>query len=545
MIRRAAALLICAVLAALCLLPACALTEENHQKVVRVGWYETPFNHKDTFGRRTGYAYEYQRKIAAYTGWKYQYVEGNWPELMQMLRDGRIDLMSDVSYLEERAEYMLYSSLPMGEELYYLYVDPGNKEISADDYRTLNGKKVGITRGTVQIGLFDKWLKDRGLSVELVELDTPEAESIALLHTGAMDAFVTLDTYGDPESAVALWKIGSSNFFFAVSKKRPDLLPELDVAMNRIQDENKHYNEQLSNKYLKNTGTNLYLSLEEREWLEAHGPIRVGYQDNYLAFCAADPKTGELTGALKDYLDYASGVLQNASPVFETHAYPTVNAALEAVKSGEIDCMFPANLTDYDGEVAGVVMTPSLMRTEMEAVVRAADRQDFLRQSQIRVGVNQGNPNYEMFLLDHFPTWTPVYYNTTPECLDAVAARHADCVIISSYRFRDIARQCDRLNLTTVYTGVDMDYCLAVREGNTVLYSILSRIVGSVPESTVNAALTYYSVDNSLPSFGAFILAYPIPAILSAVAAIILIILAIRGLRVKKKAGEQPQPPRT
>jgi hypothetical protein len=150
-----------------------------------------------------------------------------------------------------------------------------------------------------------------------------------------------------------------------------------------------------------------------------------------------------------------------------------------------------------------------------------------------------------MFLLDHFPTWTPVYYNTTPECLDAVAARHADCVIVSSYRFRDIARQCDRLNLTTVYTGVDMDYCLAVREGNTVLYSILSRIVGSVPESTVNAALTYYSVDNSLPSFGAFILAYPIPAILSAVAAIILIILAIRGLRVQKKAGEQPQPPRT
>ena len=53
MIRRAAALLICAVLAALCLLPACALTEENHQKVVRVGWYETPFNHKDAFGRRT------------------------------------------------------------------------------------------------------------------------------------------------------------------------------------------------------------------------------------------------------------------------------------------------------------------------------------------------------------------------------------------------------------------------------------------------------------------------------------------------------------
>ena len=538
MIRRAFALFLCAALAAACLLPACAPAEEG-ARVVRVGWYETPFNHKDSFGRRTGYAYEYQRKIAAYTGWKYQYVEGNWPELLQMLRDGRIDLMSDVSYLEERTEYMLYSSLPMGEELYFLYTDPENREISAEDFKTLDGKKVGITRGTAQIPLFESWLDARGISVDLVETDTSEAESLAMLRDGGLDAFVTLDTYADPEIAVPLWKIGSSDFFFAVSKKNPELLSELDAAMSRIQDENKHYNEQLNTKYLKNAGTNLYLTLDEREWLDAHGPIRVGFQDNYLAFCAADPKTGELTGALKDYLDYASGVLQNASPVFESTVYPTATAALEAVKSGEVDCMFPANLTDYDGETAGVVMTRPLMRTEMDAVVRAADRQDFLRQSQIRVGVNQGNPNYEMFLLDHFPTWTPVYYKDTPACLDAVAAMNADCVIISNYRYQDIARQCERLNLATVYTAVDMDYCLAVREGSTTLYAILSKIIGNVPESIVNAALTYYSSDNSIPAFSEFLLAYPIPAVLSAVVAVILIILAIRGFRIQKKAGEQ------
>lgn len=105
--------LLCLVLCALCLLPASA-PAENGVKVIRVGWYETPFNRKDSVGRRTGYAYEYQRKIAAYTGWKYEYVEGTWSELLQMLRDGRIDLLSDVSYTEERAEEMLFSSIPMG-----------------------------------------------------------------------------------------------------------------------------------------------------------------------------------------------------------------------------------------------------------------------------------------------------------------------------------------------------------------------------------------------------------------------------------------------
>ena len=535
MLKRAAALLLCIALVTLCLLPAAAA--EESPKVVRVGWYDTPFNYKDSFGRRTGYAYEYQRKIAAYTGWKYEYVEGNWPELLQMLRDGKIDLMSDVSYTPERAEEILYAGIPMGEELYFLYVAPNQEGISPDDYATLNGKTVGVTKGSVQRDLFIQWAESHGVSPVIQELDSSEAESLVKLSKGMIDAFVTLDTYGDPNVAVPLWKIGSSDFYFAVSKNRAELLPELDAALNRIQDENKHYNEQLTAKYLQNSSTNLYLTVDEREWLEAHGPIRVGFQDNYLAFCAAD-QDGNLTGALKDYLDFASSVLQNASPTFEAVVYPTASAAMEAVRNGEVDCMFPANLSDYDAEQAGVVMTRSLMRTEMDAVVRVADKQDFLRKKQVRVGVNQGNPNYERFLLEHFPAWTPVFYQDTPACLDAIAAGEADTVIISNYRFRDISRQCDRLNLTTVYTGVNMDYCLAVREGSTTLYSILSKIIGNVPDSTVNAALTYYSADTYTPSIGDFILAYPIPAVISAAVALILIVFAVRGVLATKKPGK-------
>ena len=540
MIRRTAALLLCTALFLLCMLPAAADTE-TAQKVVRVGWYETPFNRKDAFGRRTGYAYEYQRKIAAYTGWKYEYVEGNWPELLQMLQDGRIDLMSDVSYTEERAEHMLYASFPMGEELYFLYVSPDSASISIEDPASLNGKTVGVTQNSVQKDLFLDWTKVRGLQVNLLELECSEAESLAMLKKGEMDAFVTLDTYADPELAVPLWKIGSSDFFFAVSQSRPDLLAELDTALSRIQDENKYYSQQLAEKYLQNPGTNRYLTAEENAWLEAHGKIRVGFQDNYLAFCAADPKTGELTGALKDYLAFASGVLENAQPEFEAVVYPTAAAAIEAVTSGEVDCMFPANLTDYDGEVAGVVMTAPMMRTEMDAVVRAEDRQDFLRKVQVRVGVNQGNPNYEMFLLEHYPSWTPVYYKDTPACLDAVAAKNADCIIISNYRYRDIADQCERLGLATVYTGVDMDYCLAVKDGNTILYSILSKMICQMPESTVNAALTYYSAPSTEGAFLDFFRAHPAAVIVTGIFILAMIALAIRSIFFgnKKTSGKK------
>ena len=541
MIRRLTVLLLLCLLM-FTLIPVSVLAdaaEKTESRIVRVGWYEAPFNRKDSFGRRTGYAYDYQRKIAAYTGWKYQYVEGTWTELLELLKDGRIDLMSDVSFTEERTEYMLYSHIPMGTEVYYLFVSPDNQEIRMDDYSSLNGKRVGVTGTSVQKTFFLQWQEKHGVQADVVSLDCSEEDSLRMMKTGAIDAFVTLDTYGDPELALPVWKIDSSDFYFVVAKDRPDLLAELDTALSRIQDENKLYRAELSAKYLQESGSNRYLTPDEIRWLDSHGPIRVGYQDHYLAFCATDPRTGELTGALKDYLHFASGVLNNAQPEFVAIGYATASEAMEALARGEVDCMFPANLTDYDAEIGELVMSPPLMRTEMDAVVRQEDKQDFLRHSQVRVGVNRGNPNYELFLTEHYPTWTPVLYNDTPACLDAVASKNADCILISNYRYHDIAHQCERLNLTTVYTGVDMDYSFALKEGDSTLYSILAKVISQVPKSTVNAALTYYSSEGSSRGLFAYLQDHPPVVILIAINAVLLVIillLAIR-LRAEKKSG--------
>ena len=100
-----------------------ASAEENQSKVVRVGWYEGTYNMTDPNGQRSGYSYEYQQTVAAYTGWTYEYVTADWSELLKMLQDGKIDLMGGVSYTEERTDTMLFSELPMGKEKYYLYAD--------------------------------------------------------------------------------------------------------------------------------------------------------------------------------------------------------------------------------------------------------------------------------------------------------------------------------------------------------------------------------------------------------------------------------------
>ncbi len=513
---------------------------QSEGKTVRVGWHEAPYFITDQFGRKSGYSYEYQMKVAAYTGWKYEYVKGSWSELLQKLKDGEIDLMSDVSYMEERAPDMLFASLPMGTEAYYVFISPENTEIFSEDFSSLNGKKIGTTINSIQYSLFEKWMAAHDVQAELIALTTPEDISLLKLKTGELDAVVTMDVYGDPKAAVPVFKIGSSDFYFAVNKDRPDLLMELDAALNMIQDEDKNYSQRLHEQFLSNGETNSYLSVKEKEWLLSHGTIRVGYQDNYLAFCASDPKNGELTGALKDYLDFASGSLENAHLDFEAIAYPTAAAALEALQNGEIDCMFPANLTSFDGENMGLSMTPALMRTEMDAVVRASEQKEFIRKPHVIVAVNEGNTNYDMFLADHYPDWQRAYFPDTPTGLDAVARGDADCVIISNYRFSNISKQCDKLHLTTVYTGVDMDYYFAVRADDTELYSILSRLTNLVPNAIVSASLTYHSTEDVKITFVDFVKdhLFIIMAVIAFILLVILILL-LRNIRAERKAREE------
>ena len=535
-IKRSVTALLCLVILAALTLPV-AVNAGSAPKAVRVGWYESPFNSTDRSGVRSGYAYEYQLKIAAYAGWEYVYVSGSWSDLMQMLKNGEIDMLSDVSYTEERSHEMLFPDLPMGTEEYCVFVTPGNRSITSADYSSLNGKKIGVNKGSIQIGFYKEWAKRHEVEAELVELTGTEVDSVEMLEAGEFDAYITLNAYGDPQRLVPVCKIGSSDFYFAVANGREDLLSDLNSAMSRIQDENPYYNQLMFEKYVQRFGTNAFLTNAEEAWLKTHGTIRVGYQDNYLAFCAKDPETGELTGALKDYLDCASDCISGAHIDFSAIAYPTAAAALDALKRGEIDCVFPSNLGGYDGETMDLIMTPAIMHTDVLAVVQRADLDIFSKKEHVIVAVNEGNPNYNAFLRDNFPEWTAVYFSTTEDCLEAVSGRLADCVLISNYRYNNIARLCDKYKLTTYAVGDSLEYSFAVTAGDTELYSILSKTAGLVPTSTVNSVLSYYSVQDAKLTLSDFVtdnLGFFIAAVLAIV--LLIMFFLIMSLRSENKA---------
>ena len=538
-LKRRAAFALCLVMAVFMLLPVASFAGDT-PKTVRVGWYESSFNQTDAFGRRSGYAYEYQQKIAAYTGWNYEYVYGTWPELLQMLIDGEIDLMSDISYTVGRAKTVLFSMLPMGEEEYCVFVsEKRDSGIDAEDYASFNGKRVGINRGSVQVDMFKKWASKKGVEAEIVELTGDQSESVAMLERGEIDALVSISGYSDDAGLIPLLKIGASDFYFAVSKARPELLQELDSAMLRIQEENSYYNQQLQEKYISHSGANIFLKEQELSWLKSHGPIRVGYRDNYLSFCARDVATGALTGALEAFLSQASHCMQNGEIAFEAVAFASTGDALAALKRGEIDCVFPVSFSLCDGEELGVMTTVPLMQSEMYAVVRSSAMRDFSLEGEITAAINVNNPSYDAFLMDNFPKWNRAYYEDVEACFSAVAEGKADCVIVSNYRINSIAGQLENKKLTTVTTGVPMDSSFAINRQDGTLYAILNKATHLVPETAVNAALASYSYVEKQVTFAQFIREHII-AVLAGIGVILAVILVLlnRSLRSERKTRE-------
>ena len=514
-----------------------ALSAQENPRTVRVGWYRSEYCLTDRFGRRSGLVYEYQRKLAAYTGWSYEYVDGTWGELLQMLKNGEIDLLSDVSYLQERTEFMDYSSLPMGQETYYIYIKADTTDISPDWLDTFNGKRFGVLKGSFQERLLREWAGKNGLAIEIVDISNVEGDEYArVLMQGKADALVAMDVYKNRENCVPACKLGSSDYYFAVSKKKPELLQELNSAMERIQEEDPSYNRKMYEKYVDSVKTTALASFAEKEWLDTHKTIRIGYRDGYLPFCDTDPESGMISGILKDYEEHASACLTNAPLVFQPSAYPTMEDLLNALKRGEVDCIFPANINPYDGESMGVLTTMPMIGAEIYLVVRAQDQNDFSMNREVRVALPKGSIHLETFLRDFYPQCRIAVYDSEEDCHKAVASQKADCLLVSSYRINQENKLRNKYRLSLLATGKQIEMSFAVREEDRALFSILNKTINLIPVTSTEYAISKYSSPQRKVSLSEYL-----HDNLAAVTTVSLLVLALISLLIIQKRRAQKQ----
>ena len=403
---------VCAMLSLLLLLsavlPVKAAAETAPTKVVRVGSFEDTFNYVNERGARKGYGYELLETLSGYTGWQFEYVTCDWSDCFEKLKNGEIDIMGGISYTEDRAEEMLFSDEPMGEEKYYLYADFSRTDISASNFKTLNGKKIGVLMGTEPEEMLTEWEEKHGIKTEHVNISNNEDVKQKLANH-EIDCFVSLEEAFWAELGIStITRVGESSIYYAINKDRPDLKEELDYAMSVLDEADPFYTADLYKRYFSLDYTPI-LTGEEKAWLKEHGAIRMGFLTSDGGVSTYDPATGELTGAITDYIQFATGCLGNQKLEFQIVGYDSKEAELDALKSGEIDMIFHFDQNPNLAEEYRVACTSTTWITNLMAVT---NKQHFNESKENRIAVPQNKLSLKKYLAFYYPQWEIVDCDT-------------------------------------------------------------------------------------------------------------------------------------
>ena len=525
---------VCAMLSLLLLLsavlPVKAAAETAPAKVVRVGSFEDTFNYVNERGARKGYGYELLETLSGYTGWQFEYVTCDWSDCFEKLKNGEIDIMGDISYTEDRAEEMLFSDEPMGEEKYYLYADFSRTDISASNFKTLNGKKIGVLMGTEPEVMLTEWEEKHGIKTEHVNISDNEDVKQKLANH-EIDCFVSLEEAFWAELGIStITRVGESSIYYAINKDRPDIKEELDNAMRALDEADPFYTADLYKRYFSMDYTPI-LTGEEKAWLKEHGAIKMGFLTSDSGVSTFDPATGEFTGVITDYIQFAADCLGNQELEFQLVGYDSKEAELDALKSGEIDMIFHFDQSPNLAEEYHFACTNTTWTSNLMAVT---NKQHFNENNVNRIAVPQNKLSLKKYLAFYYPQWEIVDCDTQEDAAKLVKDGQADCFVtwISSEN-----KYSKKYSFYSVPLVNPVRSCFAVNSGNRSLLSILNKTIKAMPVNMLAGALAMYKSSARKVTLSDFIKDNFFMALLVssiAVAAILLTILKL--LRKARKA---------
>ena len=485
LMRKSVCALLCLLLLLSVVLPVKAAAETAPVKVVRVGSFEDTFNYCNEKGARKGYGYELLQTLSGYTGWQFEYVTCDWSDCFEKLENGEIDIMGGISYTEDRAEEMLFSDEPMGEEKYYLYADLSRADISASDFKILDGKKIGVVMGTEPEVMLTEWEEKHGIKTQHVNISNNEDVKQKLANH-EIDCFVSLEeSYWAELGISTITRVGKSSIYYVLNKDCPDLKEELDNAMHALDEEAPFYTADLCKKYFS-LDYKPILTGEEKAWLKEHGAIRMGFLTSDRGVSTYDPATGEITGTITDYIQFAADCLGNQELEFQLVGYDDKEAELNALKSGEIDMIFHFDQSPNLAEEYRVARTNTTWTANMMVVT---NQQLFIENQVNRVAVPQNKISLTRYIAFYYPQWEIVDCDTQEDAIKLVKDGQADCFItgVSSE-----AKYSKNYGFYSVPLPNPANSCFAVKSGNRSLLSILNKTIKAMPANMLTSSLAMH-----------------------------------------------------
>ena len=436
--------------------------------------------------------------LAGYTGWKFEYVKCDWSDCFDKLENGEIDIMGDISYTDERAQKILFSDEPMGEEKYILYADLSNMDIGTSDFKFMDGKRVGVLMDTEPEIMLTEWENKNDIHTEHINVNNDDDVEKKLANH-EIDCFVSLEESIWSEQGISsVTTIGKSGIYFAINKERSDIKTKMDRAMRQLEQDSPFFKADLYKKYFT-LDYKQSLTGKEKSWVEEHGGIKIGFLNNDQAIFSMDEETGKLTGMLAEYISYAKDCLGNQKLEFNICEYDDYNEMLQALQNHEIDMIFYASRNPDLAEKKGYTLTNTAWTYSLMAVT---DEKYFNEDKSYTVAVPKEQEALKQHIAFNYPRWKLVDYDSFADAADMVMNEKADCFLMGTSQALKYDNERDFKSVPLTKT---MEACFAVRDGEGILLSILNKTLKDMPSDMLTSALAIYDSTTDKVTFYDFV----------------------------------------
>lgn len=268
-----------------------------------------PFNFNNN-GIPSGFSIDYMRLIASKVGLDIEFVTGEWNELLNLTMNKKNDVMLNIVYTDQRAKNLIYVDK---------YVENPNVIVGRKDDSSINGidslfgKKMAVVAGFFNEDIL---IKDYPLIQRVVYKNMVEAIK-AVQHKDADAVFAGIANINyvmkelfindlEIKSEFDTGNIEDKQLYIATKKDDELLASILKKAMTTVTQQQLN---ELKQKWQisSNIQSKLNLTNEQKNWLKANAPIKLGSTDNWPPFDMVD--NGKHTGINADYLSKLKEIL--------------------------------------------------------------------------------------------------------------------------------------------------------------------------------------------------------------------------------------------
>ena len=467
--------------------PGIAQSENSFIKVVKVGWFSSyGFQETDKEdGTRSGYSYEYLTRIANYSNWEFEFVQGEWSDLFTKLENGEIDLLAGVSVTDERKEHMLFPDYMMGMDNYWLFQHEYSRIMNPSDLTTLSGRKIGGVKNNRMTTFLESWAKQNNVDFDIVyydgfgERDKDFADN-KIEGIVATDNNIMVDSGYSP-----VVKVGQEPFYLAVAKGRPDLLSDLNYALAYIDRTDPFFIKKLQFSHYGATLVNSTLADDEELWLRDHKTWRVGFVRNYMPFSDQDDD-GAITGIIRDVFKSITEKLHISDRMsVEYVPYDDFDEMGAALKQHDVDMIFPVIGDERYSADKNFSFTSEVVNVPMYVAYKG----DYSDKTFDTIALSYGSIKKIMKSYSHSKV---EHYDSVDECLDAILDGEATCTIVSSYYLKERLNDPRYRGIKTMPLGVNLSYCISVPRDQTALISILNKGIALMDKAVMSDYIFKY-----------------------------------------------------